>query len=189
MRSQPCIDVQRLPDCPGPEAHSTLRPMSNGEFPKMTSQRPYLLRALYAWITDNGMTPHLVVDATHSGVRVPAFAVSNGKIVLNIVDRAVAGLEMGNDMISFNARFRGVSHSVLVPVSSVLAIFALETGQLLTLPDDPPEALMPGEPQTSPEASGLTDIGDATEHGDDGEDGGDQGPSSPRRGGHLRVVK
>ena len=156
----------------------------------MTSQRPYLLRALYAWITDNGMTPHLVVDATRPGVRVPAFAVNNGKVVLNIVDRAVAGLEMGNDVISFSARFRGVSHSVAVPVSSVLAIFPLETGLLLTLPDDQPEDPLADEaPQMSPESVGLTETGDAAEHGDGGEDGGDQGPSAPRRGGHLRVVK
>ena len=89
--------------------------MTDGVPPRMTSHRPYLLRALYAWIADNDMTPHLLVDAGRPGLQVPAFAVSDGKVVLNIADRAVAGLEMGNDLISFTARFGGVSHQVRVP--------------------------------------------------------------------------
>src|SRR5262245_57219926 len=102
----------------------------------MTSHRPYLLRALYEWIADNGMTPHLLVDATRPAVQVPAHAVKDGKIVLNVAARAVSHLEMGNDFIRFSARFGGVSHPVSVPVGAVLAIYARETGQGMALPED-----------------------------------------------------
>ena len=73
--------------------------------PQMSSQRPYLLRALYEWVVDNGMTPHVLVDATQPGVRVPAHAVKDGRIVLNIAERAVGGLRMDNDALRFSARF------------------------------------------------------------------------------------
>ena len=72
------------------------------EAPGMTSHRPYLLRALYEWIADNGMTPHLLVDATRSGVQVPLHAVKDGRIVLNVAERAVARLEMTNESIRFS---------------------------------------------------------------------------------------
>src|SRR5690606_9599211 len=104
--------------------------------PTMTSHRPYLLRALYEWIADNGMTPHSLVDASQPGVRVPAHTVKDGRVVLNIADRAVARLELDNDAVRFTARFGGVSHPVLVPVSAVLAIYARETGQGMALPED-----------------------------------------------------
>ena len=88
--------------------------------PRMSSHRPYLLRALYEWIADNGMTPHLLVDATRADVQVPKGAVKDGRIVLNIADRAVSGLEMSNELIRFSARFGGVSQTVSVPVGAVL---------------------------------------------------------------------
>jgi stringent starvation protein B len=141
----------------------------------MTSHRPYLLRALYAWIADNGMTPHLLVDAGRPGVQVPASAVKDGKIVLNVAERAVVGLEMGNDQIAFTARFGGVSHPVRVPVSAVLAIYARETGQGMGLPEE-----IVGDADELD--SGLTLDGDQ-----DGGDGNDTPP--PKRGGHLRIVK
>jgi stringent starvation protein B len=152
--------------------------MTDSVPPRMTSHRPYLLRALYAWIADNDMTPHLLVDAGRPGVQVPAFAVSDGKVVLNIADRAVAGLEMGNDLISFTARFGGVSHPVRVPVSAVLAIYARETGQAMALPEEIDE---PAEETLL--STDLDDNGD-NDGGDD-----DDRPPTPRRGGHLRVVK
>ena len=92
--------------------------------PAMTSHRPYLLRALYEWIADNGLTPHILVDATKPGVRVPAHAVKDGRIVLNIAARAVGHLQMDNDDVRFSARFGGVSHAVIVPIDAVLAIYA-----------------------------------------------------------------
>ena len=140
--------------------------------PAMTSHRPYLLRALNDWIADNGMTPHLLVDATRPGVQVPAQAVSDGKVVLNIAERAVARLLIDNDTVSFTARFGGVSHPVSVPVSAVLAIYARETGQGMALPED----------------SGPTDAGDEPPMPPSDPGGGDE-PAPPRRGGHLRIVK
>jgi stringent starvation protein B len=103
---------------------------------RMTSHRPYLLRALNEWIADNGMTPHLLVDATQAGVQVPASAVKEGKVVLNIAERAVVRLMIDNDAVSFTARFGGVSQPVYVPISAVLAIYSRETGQGMALPED-----------------------------------------------------
>lgn len=88
----------------------------------MSSNRPYLLRALYEWINDNNMTPHLLVDATQPGVQVPSSTVKDGRVVLNVAGRAVAQLDMGNREIRFMARFGGVSQLVIVPLPSVLAI-------------------------------------------------------------------
>lgn len=157
----------------------------------MTSHRPYLLRALYEWIADNGMTPHLLVDATRPAVQVPMHAVKDGKIVLNVAERAVLRLEMGNDVISFSARFGGVSHSVSVPVSAVLAIYARETGQGMALPE---EASPTDEGDDATEYVGahpgpatLSAVPDQPSDGDDDHDGPPH--PTPRRGGHLRIVK
>ncbi len=94
----------------------------------MTPRRPYLLRAFYDWLVDNDLTPHLVVDATLPGVKVPMEFVSDGQIVLNIAPRAVGNLELGNEAVSFNARFSGRPHSVIVPLYAALAIYARENG-------------------------------------------------------------
>lgn len=92
------------------------------------STKPYLLRAIYEWCTDNGYTPHIavVVDAQ---TRVPMQFVKNGEIVLNISFDATSGLKMENDSIHFNARFGGVSREIYVPVANVIAIYARENGQ------------------------------------------------------------
>jgi stringent starvation protein B len=146
----------------------------------MTSHRPYLLRALYEWIADNGATPHILVDARHPGVRVPAHVVKDGRVVLNIADRAVGKLEMDNDSVRFSARFGGVSQSVLVPVGAVLAIYARETGQGMALPDDM------GAGASDDAEDGMADTGDDDQTPDDPPEGAP--PTEPRRG-HLRVVK
>ena len=93
-----------------------------------TSTKPYLLRAIYEWCTDNGYTPYLaaMVDAQ---TRVPKEFVKNGEIVLNISFSATSGLKMENDIIHFNARFGGVSREISVPVENVVAIYARENGQ------------------------------------------------------------
>lgn len=150
--------------------------------PSMTSHRPYLLRALYEWIADNGMTPHLLVDASQPGVRVPAHAVKDGRVVLNIADRAVARLEMDNESVRFSARFGGVSQPVLVPVSAVLAIYARETGQGMALPG---EIAGSGE-QDEATVDAAVDSELAPAPGEGPPD--DDTPPEPRRG-HLRVVK
>lgn len=95
----------------------------------MTSSRPYLLRAIYEWIVDNRLTPYLLVNAEQDGVEVPRQYVENGKIVLNMGPRAVQALELGNDEVSFSARFAGTPMSVHVPITAALAIYAKENGQ------------------------------------------------------------
>src|SRR5690606_15756447 len=111
-------------------------PMSDS-LPPMTSHRPYLLRALYEWIADNGLTPHLLVDATRPGVQVRRGAVQDGRVVLNGGGRAVAGLGMDTERSRCGARFGGVSRAVRVPAGAVLAFYARETGRGMALPDDP----------------------------------------------------
>ena len=146
--------------------------------PAMTSHRPYLLRALHEWIADNGLTPHLLVDATRPGVRVPTHAVKDGRIVLNIAERAVAHLQMDNDDVRFSARFGGVSHAVIVPIDAVVAIYARENGQGMELP---PDIVAQG---SAPPTEAMS------EHGDTPPD--DEPPHSeppPKRGGQLRIVK
>ncbi len=94
----------------------------------MTPRRPYLVRAFYEWLVDNELTPHLVVEATLPGVRVPVEFVQDGQIILNVAPRAVGNLEISNDAIMFNARFSGRPHSVIVPMYAVQAIYARENG-------------------------------------------------------------
>lgn len=95
----------------------------------MTSSRPYLIRAIYEWILDNQLAPHLLVNTLGPGVNVPAQYVQNGKVILNISPSAVHNLELGNDVITFSARFGGVATFVSVPITAVLAIYAKENGQ------------------------------------------------------------
>jgi stringent starvation protein B len=95
---------------------------------KMTPNRPYLLRAFYEWIVDNNLTPFLVVDATVIGVKVPTQHVQNGQIVLNINPSAVGNLLLGNDAVTFNARFGGSPFALYIPQRAILAIYARENG-------------------------------------------------------------
>ena len=167
--------------------------MSTPPVARMTSHRPYLLRALYEWIVDNGMTPHVLVDARAAGVRVPAHTVKDGRVVLNIAERAVARLAMDNDGLSFTARFGGVSHPVSVPIAAVLAIYARETGQGMALPEDPhPTADAPldeGDLDVGEDAAPSLALVSSDEDDGPGDDGGPETPRPPRRGNHLRVVK
>lgn len=94
----------------------------------MTPKRPYLLRALYHWIVDNNLTPHLVVDATIVGTIVPQSFVSEGQIVLNISPTAVQGLQLADHEVRFSARFGGKPMQVVVPMTAALAIYARENG-------------------------------------------------------------
>ena len=95
----------------------------------MTPNRPYLLRAYYAWIVDNDCTPHLVVNAEYPAVQVPVQFVQDGQIVLNISPSAVTQFDMDNQQLSFNARFSGQPMQVYVPMGAVLAIYARENGE------------------------------------------------------------
>ena len=96
--------------------------------PEPTSTRPYLIRALYEWCTDNGFTPYVAVRVDES-VQVPREYVKDGEIVLNISFDATSALQLGNDFIEFKARFGGKPREILVPVGRVIAIYARENGQ------------------------------------------------------------
>lgn len=117
-----------------------------------TSRRPYLVRAMHEWISDNGQTPHLVVDAAAAGVDALAAYVKDGRLVLNISWQATQGLKLGNEAVEFSARFDGVSRQVSIPERAVLGIYARETGQgmLFEEPEGgatpPPAAPEPGTP-------------------------------------------
>lgn len=109
----------------------------------MTSNRPYLIRAIHAWVVDNDCTPYLLVDALQPGVEVPEEHVEEGRIVLNISPRATERLLLGDDAIEFHARFGGRPTTVHVPITAVLAIYARENGQGMMFPpeeggDEPP---------------------------------------------------
>ena len=110
----------------------------------MNSSRPYIIRAIYEWIVDNGCTPHLLVDVEIEGVDVPQAYVSDGQIVLNISPTAVVGLDMGNETVAFNGRFGGVATDITVPVRAILGIYARGNGQGMGFdtaeePDVPPD--------------------------------------------------
>ncbi|KIG08304.1 ClpXP protease specificity-enhancing factor [Caballeronia concitans] len=100
------------------------------------STKPYLLRALYEWCTDNGFTPHIAVRVD-GATRVPRQFVRNDEIVLNISFEATSQLQMGNEWIEFSARFSGKSHKIEVQVANVLAIYARENGQGMAFPVEP----------------------------------------------------
>lgn len=135
---------------------------------KMTANRPYLLRAFYEWIVDNNCTPYLVVDATVSGVKVPTQFVQNGQIVLNTAPAAVGNLQLGNDAVTFNARFGGQPFALYVPVNAVLAIYAKENGAgtVFTLEEDEDDAEI--------YSANLDD---------------EPEPPKPKKASHLKVVK
>ena len=98
-----------------------------------TSTRPYLIRAIYEWCTDNGFTPYLAVRVDKT-VQVPREYVNDGEIVLNVSYDATSSLQMGNEFIEFKARFGGKPREIMVPVERVLAIYARESGQGMSFP-------------------------------------------------------
>jgi stringent starvation protein B len=104
-----------------------------------TSTRPYLIRALYEWCTDNGFTPYVAV-AVDDSVQVPREYVKNNEIVLNISFDATSSLQLGNEFIEFKARFAGSAREIIVPISHVIAIYARENGQGMAFPMNPVSA-------------------------------------------------
>ena len=96
---------------------------------KMTSNQPYLLRAIYDWLVDNNCTPHIVVNANLPGVSVPQQYVSDGQIVLNIAPRAVNDFAMDLDAVAFSTRFGGVPTDIYIPVKAIMGIYARENRQ------------------------------------------------------------
>ncbi|WP_271105142.1 ClpXP protease specificity-enhancing factor [Pseudomonas tohonis] len=140
----------------------------------MNSSRPYLVRALYEWIVDNSCTPHLLVNAEHAGVQVPAGYANDGQIVLNVSPSAVRHLHMDNEAVSFEGRFGGVAHTLYIPAPAIMAIYARENGQGMVFDLEPPVV---DDEDLGPE--------------DDGPSGGDPSGGSPRPSGRpsLKVVK
>lgn len=118
-----------------------------------TSTRPYLVRALYEWCTDNGFTPYVAVMVDDS-VQVPMEFVKNNEIVLNISFDATSSLQLTNDFIEFKARFSGSAREIMVPMTHVMAIYARETGQGMSFPmlsvGGAPAALRPVAEGSSP---------------------------------------
>ncbi|EGA69927.1 ClpXP protease specificity-enhancing factor [Vibrio sinaloensis DSM 21326] len=157
----------------------------------MTPRRPYMLRAFYDWLVDNDLTPHLVVAATLPGVRVPEEFVQDGQIILNIAPRAVGNLELGNEAITFNARFGGRPHSVIVPLYAVQAIYARENGAGTMF--EPEDAYM-GEIEeedilVEEEQSSLSVASESVESSESNETHPDDEPPRPKGRPSLRVVK
>jgi stringent starvation protein B len=111
----------------------------------MNSSKPYIIRALHEWISDNNCTPLVLVSSKHKDVQIPAGIDDEGKVVLNVSYGATKNLEIINEGILFDARFSGVSQNLYVPIDSILAIYARENGQGMMFGDndelpDPPES-------------------------------------------------
>ncbi len=159
-----------------------------------TSTRPYLIRALYEWCTDNGLTPYVAVRVDDS-VRVPREYVKDGEIVLNVSMDATSGLNLGNDYIEFKARFAGVARDILVPIGRVIAIYARENGQGMAFPLDDGDAsgrTMADAPEAAesqdrespiPSGMGLTSVESVPLDGDKPE------PPRPPSGGPRPALK
>ncbi len=140
----------------------------------MNSSRPYLLRAIHDWIVDNDCTPYLLVNAWAPGVQVPTDYVENDKIVLNVGPSAAHRLELGDDAVTFDARFGGKPMSVVAPIGAILAIYARENGQGMLFTED--------------------DGADGDTHGSDAGSGNAQGEDTDAGSGgaqrpNLRVIK
>lgn len=131
----------------------------------MTSSRPYLIRAIYQWISDNSLTPHILVNAEMPQTVVPQQFVEDGKIVLNISKQAVDNLNIDNDWLLFSARFSGKSMDISIPVVAILAIYAKENGQGMVLDREEEGSRPPDGPPSGP--------------------GGGKGSKKP----HLQLVK
>jgi stringent starvation protein B len=163
-----------------------------------TSTKPYLLRAIYEWCTDNGYTPYLAAQVD-ANTRVPREFVKNGEIVLNISFTATSGLKMENDFIHFHARFGGIGREISVPVDNVVAIYARENGQGMAFEVASPAFATSEETATdttSPASddsarspvSGLSAVPSSTSEPSKDEDGGDE-PDPPKKGGRPTLTR
>ena len=115
----------------------------------MTSSRPYLIRAMYQWISDNALTPYVLVNAENPQTVVPRQFVEDGKIVLNISNQAVDNLHIDNDWLMFSARFNGKAMDISIPVIAIQAIYAKENGQGMMFAQEE-DKLPPTDPEPGP---------------------------------------
>jgi len=157
----------------------------------MSPSKPYMIRAIWEWVIDNELTPHLMVDALYPGTMVPQQFVRDGQIVLNVAPSAVVGLDLDNAGVSFNARFGGIAHDIYVPVAAVLGIYARENGRgMMFEPEEYPDE---ADELDSPGAKSLADSSPISlveeSKGDDeiGTDGDDE--PTPPKGGRPRPGK
>ena len=169
--------------------------MTRDDDQEPTSTRPYLIRALHEWCTDNGFAPHIAVRVDGS-VRVPVEFVRNGEIVLNVGFEATNGLRLGNDFIEFKARFGGVARDIVVPVTHVTAIYARENGQGMAFPPPDPAGDQ-GREAVPAEASDTPPSGEPQEKATlrpvpsdpDATDGTEPPGAGPGRGGNRPQLK
>jgi stringent starvation protein B len=146
----------------------------------MVSTKPYLIRALYEWCVDQGFTPYIAVRVDQH-TRVPSAHVREGQIVLNIDAEATHQLKIGNEQVTFQARFGGVAHQIVVPINNIAAIFARENGQGMAFEvSDAPES--PFAKETADPTESTTEAGAAPP--DD-----PPPPPAPQRSSHLKVIK
>ncbi|WP_295955568.1 ClpXP protease specificity-enhancing factor [Rhodoferax sp.] len=143
-----------------------------------TSTRPYLIRALYEWCTDNGLTPYVAVLVDDS-VQVPREYVKDGEIVLNISFDATSSLKLGNDFIEFKARFAGTPREILVPIGRVIAIYARENGQGMAFPS-PVASASTDEPAKPFALAGVPDASSKVVPLSPAESSDDEPPEPPR---------
>jgi stringent starvation protein B len=166
----------------------------NPEDGSMTSTKPYLVRAIYEWILDNQMTPHLLVDARYPGTRVPAEFVEDGQIVLNIAPSAVQGLVMSNDWVQFSARFSGTARQLQIPSEAVVGIFSRENhqGMVFPPPEHPAVAAPSAADADAPPAASSRPTGIRARPKSGGPSSGKgpgSGPGKGKGGPTLKVVK
>lgn len=112
--------------------------MDDATIDSMSSNKPYLVKAFYEWISDNDLTPYIMVDVNVYGVLVPRGYVANGQIVLNIASSAVGTISLGTSTIEFSARFGGKLEHITVPYGAIGAIYAKENGAGTSLPIEHP---------------------------------------------------
>ncbi len=161
------------------------------------STKPYLLRAIYVWCTDNGYTPYLAARVD-SHTRVPMQFVKNNEIILNISFEATSGLEMDTQFVNFSARFGGVSRDISVPVNNVIAIYARENGQGMafeaTVPSDSDSSVASEQyldvAPPSPVVSILTSVPSQTSNTKPGSSDTDpeKDPEPPKKGGGIPIL-
>jgi stringent starvation protein B len=128
----------------------------------MSSNQPYLIRAIHEWILDNEMTPHILVNAELPNVDVPRQSVQNGQIVLNLTPHAISAFQMNNEAVSFSARFSGKAQSLYIPIHAIRAIYAQENGQGMAFPEmeessQPTDQLVVIDKKNVPETSDDND--------------------------------
>ena len=150
------------------------------------STRPYLIRALYEWCTDNSFTPFIAVLVDET-VRVPNEYVKDGEIVLNISFDATSALTLGNEFIEFKGRFGGVARDILVPVGRVLAIYARENGQGMAFPMQ--QAAMGVSSLNASADAPSVSLATLTSVGTPPSDGGDDEPPRPAAGGRPTLTR